>query len=101
MPWSALNHMMADDVRKLLDRPEFQQEREPEMVRFFSREKAEAIIHAALWGYGVRATSTAGAYAFSNLMDALGLKNWTFNDEEAAVLSIEKAAKTNQEPHKR
>jgi hypothetical protein len=83
--WSALNHMLADDVGKLLDRPEFGQEADGE--RFFSREKTEAVIHAALWADRSRQGGTAGAYAFVNLMAALEIKNWTGDEAEAAMLN--------------
>jgi hypothetical protein len=84
MTWSLMNHMIADKVGALLD--EQKDVYGPEVERFFSREKAAAIIHAAIWGYGVRADSTAGAYAAMNLFDALGLKGWTFDQQEADAL---------------
>lgn len=39
-----------------------------------------------MWGYGVREDSTAGCYAGSNMFDALGLKGWTFDEDDAADL---------------
>lgn len=82
MAWSLMNHMIADKVETLLD--EKREAYPPDVVRFFSREKALSIIHAAIWGYSVREDSTAGAYAFMNLMHALGIKQWTFDADEAA-----------------
>ena len=83
MSWSLLNHMAADKVNELLDA--HKDDYPPDVDRFFSREKAAAIIHAALWGYAVRSDSTAGCYAGSNLFDALGLKWWTLDDVEGAA----------------
>jgi hypothetical protein len=85
MAWSLLNHGAADKVAELLD--EVKDNYPPEVTRFFPREKAEAIIHAALWGHSSRVDGTAGCYAFMNLMDALGFKGWTYDAEEAAVLT--------------
>jgi hypothetical protein len=65
MAWSLLNHEIADSVNELLDARK--DDYPPEVARFFSREQAAAIIHAALWGYGVRADSTAGVYAGMSL----------------------------------
>jgi hypothetical protein len=84
MTWSLLNHMVADKVSELLDGQ--RDAYPPEVTRFFPREKAAGIIHAALWGYAVRDDSTAGCYAFSALMDTLGIKSWVFDEDEAAVL---------------
>lgn len=82
MAWSLLNSMIADKVNELLDA---QKDAYPEGVeRFYSREQAAAIIHAAIWGHSVRSDSTAGAYAGSNMFDALGLKWWTFDEADAA-----------------
>jgi hypothetical protein len=83
MAWSLLNAMIADKVTALLD--EQKDSYPPEVARFYSREQAAAIIHAALWGYSCRSDSTAGCYAGSNLFDALGLKSWTFDEDEAAA----------------
>jgi hypothetical protein len=80
MAWSLLNHMIADKVKALLDD---QSGYGPDVPRFFPREKAEAIIHAAIWGYSSREGGDAGCYAFMNLMDALGIKAWTFDEDEA------------------
>ena len=77
-----MNHMIADKVNELLDGQK--DAYPPDEPRFYSREQAAAIIHAALWGYGVRASSTAGAYAGSNMFEALGLKWWTFDEADAA-----------------
>lgn len=59
----------------------------PEVERFYSREQAAAIIHAALLGYSVRAGSTAGGYAAINLFEAIGLKFWSFDKDEAEACS--------------
>lgn len=83
MSWSLLNHSIADKVSELIDA--HKDDYPPEEPRFFSREQALAIIHAAIWGYSVRASSTAGCYAATNLYEALGLKWWTFDAEEAAI----------------
>lgn len=83
MTWSLLNHIIADKVTELLDGAK--DNYPPEVKRFYSREQAASIIHAALWGYGVREDSTAGAYAASNLFEAIGIKWWTFDDDEAAL----------------
>jgi hypothetical protein len=79
--WSLKNHLVADKVNALLD--EDKDAYPPEVVRFFPKDKALSIIHAAIWGYGVREDSTAGCYAFMNLMEALGIKCWTFDADEA------------------
>lgn len=85
MAWSLLNHMIADKVNALLD--EQKDAYPPEVKRFYSREQAAAIIHAVLWGHAVREDSTAACYAATNLFDALGLKNWTFDEEESAIFN--------------
>lgn len=77
--------MIADKVNALLD--EQKDAYPPEVKRFYSREQAAAIIHAVLWGYACRDDSTAGCYAANNLFDALGLKNWTFDDEESDIFN--------------
>lgn len=84
MAWSLLNHMIADKVNDLLDTQK--DAYGPEETRFFSRETAAAIIHAAVWAHGCRESSTAAVYAASNLFNALGLKGWTFDEDEAAAL---------------
>ncbi|MDR3488782.1 MAG: hypothetical protein P4M05_28255 [Bradyrhizobium sp.] len=84
MAWSLLNHMVADKVEALIK--EQDDVYGPEVKRFYPTSVAKAIIHAALWGYGVRDDSTAGSYAGSALFDALGLKGWTFDQEEADAL---------------
>lgn len=94
MAWSLKNHMIAGEVEKLLDADK--DAYPPEVKRFFSREQALAIIHAAMWGYGVREDSTAGAYAALNLYNALGLKGWTFDQEEADALNRFRADKLAQ-----
>lgn len=81
MAWSLLNHMIADKVEALLKEQDAAYG--PEVRRFYSREQAASIIHAVLWGYGVRDDSTAGVYAAHNLFTALGLK-WQCFDEQSA-----------------
>jgi hypothetical protein len=83
MAWSLLNHMIADKVNELLDGQK--DSYPPEVKRFYSREQAAAIIHAVLWGHASREDSTAACYAAMNLFDALGLKQWTFDEDEAAA----------------
>lgn len=83
MTWSLLNHLVADKVNELLDANATYG---PEVERFYSRNQAAAIIHAALWGYGVRSDSTAGAYAAMNMFEALGIKAWSFDAEEAEAI---------------
>lgn len=86
MAWSLMNHMIAEKVAALVD--EQKDGYPPTVVRFFTREKALGIIHAALWGHGVREDSTAGCYAFMNLMEVLGIKSWTFDEDEAAEFRV-------------
>ena len=96
MAWSLLNMMAAEKVKALLD--EYKNEYPPEEPRFYTREQAEAIIHAVLWGHASRSSSTAGCYAADNLFKALGLKWWTF-DEEHAVHHQALAQKLLAEKH--
>lgn len=84
MAWSLLNHQAADDVSALLDR--HAETYGPDVARFYSREQALAIIHAALWGYAVRSESTAGAYAADAMFRALGLATWSFDPQDAPIL---------------
>jgi hypothetical protein len=90
---SLLNIAIDPTVGALLDRAAALGGDYPDDLRFYSRAKAAAIIHAALWAYASRSDSTAGAYAAGNLFDAIGLKAWTFNSEEAATLNEIRAAK--------
>ncbi|WP_292325757.1 hypothetical protein [Mesorhizobium sp.] len=85
MVWSLANILAAEDVEKLVAKKD--DEYPPEVERFFDRGKTLAIIHAALWGYGCREGSTAGCYAFMNLMEALGIKAWSFDEEDRKLLS--------------
>ena len=81
MSWSQMNHRIADQIEALLDT---QKDAYPsDVARFYSRDTAAALIHAAIWGYSVRADSTAGVYAAGNIFEALGLKAWSFDAEEA------------------
>ena len=82
---SLANMLAADDVKALLDK-HGGGNYGPDVQRFFPRERALAIIHAAIWGHGCRDDSTAGAYAALGLYEALGLKAWTFDDDEAEAL---------------
>lgn len=95
MAWSLLNHMIAEKVNALLD--EQKDAYPPHVKRFFSREKTAAVIHAALWAHAVREDSTAGAYAFMALTEALDLKNWCFDQEEADALNRFRAEKARAE----
>ncbi len=79
MAWSLANVIAAEAVNKLLDDADSIGTSAPE--RDMPREVAASVIHAALWAYGSRAGSTAGAYAMSNLMDALGIKRWSFKED--------------------
>lgn len=81
MSWSQMNHRIAEQVDALLDTQK--DAYPPDVARFYSRDTAAALIHAAIWGYSVRADSTAGVYAAENLFEALGLKAWSFDAEEA------------------
>ena len=87
MAWSLLNTTIADKVSELLD--EHKDAYPPDVPRFFSREQALSIIHAAIWGYAVREDSTAGCYAADNLYNALGLKGWTFDESVAKRMNEE------------
>jgi hypothetical protein len=81
-----MNQIIAEKVEELLD-ASGGANYGPEVGRFYSREQAAAIIHAALLGYGARAGSTAGAYAAANLFDTIGLKFWCFDKDEAEACS--------------
>lgn len=83
MAWSLGNYMITEDVEKLVASKD--DVYEPGIERAFSREQALSIIHAAIWGYGCRAGTTAGAYAFMNLMEALGIKAWSFEAEDKVL----------------
>jgi hypothetical protein len=78
MTWSLANVVAADAVAALLKKPS--EYNIPDYERALCRADAEAIIHAALWAYGVRSGSFASAYAFENLYNALGLASWTFKE---------------------
>jgi hypothetical protein len=85
MAWSLLNlntAMQVDDLLKPLD-----DNYGPEVERALPRDKALAVIHAAIWAYASREGSTASAYAFLNLMEALDIKAWSFHEEDMAVMS--------------
>ena len=84
MTWSLMNHMAAEKVAAILS--EAGDSYGPDVPRAMPRKMAEAVIHAALWAHGSRSGSTAGAYAFGNLFDALGLKGWTFREDEAEAM---------------
>lgn len=81
MSWSLLNSMLAAEVDTLLSKAgEGLGEND---ARGISKEKALAAIHGIIWLYACRDGSTASAYASFNLFEALGLKDWSFDDEEA------------------
>jgi hypothetical protein len=84
MVMSLLNMMLADKVNALLD--EVEDGYPLDVERGCSREKAAAIIHAALWCRSSRADATAAAYATMALFEAIGIKCWTFDEEEAAEM---------------
>ena len=84
----------------------------PEVPRLFSREQARSIISGALAGYGSRSEGTSGAYAFLGIMDAIGIKGWTYqpghepelsrlrNSHTALVAALERAdAKIDEALH--
>lgn len=94
--WSLLNGMRAEEVEALIAHED--NSYDPDIVRFFPREKALAIVRSAIWGYAARQDSTAGAYAFMNLIEALGLKGWTFDQEEADALQRFRNEKNARRP---
>ncbi len=79
MNWSLFNGEIATAVTALLDHKAVRHDLMDE-ERAMKREQCLAVIHAALWAYTSRAGSTASAYAFQNLYDALGIESWTFKD---------------------
>jgi hypothetical protein len=81
MAVSLLNVLVADKVNALLDDPHVRDNLSDDQ-RGFTRDQAEAVIHAAVWAYSARAGSTAEAYARMSLFDALGLKSWSFKEPE-------------------
>ena len=84
MSTSLLNTMLADKVTALLDEAAgLGTSRE----RAISREDAEAAIHAILWTHASAGGSTASAYAWCGLMDALGLRMWEFKDSAPSTSS--------------
>lgn len=95
MAWSLLNSMLAERVNAILD--EAGQHYGPEQERAMSRDKASQVIHAALWAHSSRIDGTAGAYAHLNLFHALGLKGWTFDDEEQAILVAHRTKKAGEQ----
>lgn len=68
---------------------------------FHERAKLLQCIHMLIWLHSSRPGSTAGAYAFSGLMDALGLKTWSFTEGRIPVsrekLEAEVAAAVDRE----
>ena len=91
MAWSLFNALIAEQVNALLD--EAGKDYGPEVERFMSRDQAASVIHAALWAHGSRASSTAGVYAMMNLFEAIGLKNWTFDADEADAFNAVRASR--------
>lgn len=82
MTWSLKNYESATKVEELLD--EDHDRYPPDVERGLSRETALAVIHAAIWAYGVRADSFAAGYALRNLDLALGLSEQIKAAEEKA-----------------
>jgi hypothetical protein len=58
----------------------------PGVERFYSREKAELMIRSIVWAYSCLPDQMAGIYAVQQLFDTIGLKDWTFSEDEAAAL---------------
>lgn len=80
-----LHYHTHDPVIALLDAVDAMGTSAPDDDRFYSREKAAALIQAVLWAYGSRKSSTAGAMAAMEMFHALGLKTWTFDEKEAQI----------------
>jgi hypothetical protein len=80
--WSILNAMMHSKIEALFADEALRAD-ERGLVRAMSKDDAMSVIHAALWAYSSRAGSTASAYAFINIYDALGLETWTFKKNQA------------------
>jgi hypothetical protein len=76
MAWSLYNHMIADQVKALLDASDEDNKDRADFTPSMEREKAENAIHAILWAYSSRAGDTAAGYAWLNLWRALGV-DWT------------------------
>lgn len=96
MAWSLLNHTMAEKIGAIVD--EVGGSYAPDVPRALDRAQALAVIHAAAWAHGVRSDSTAGAYAMMNLFEALGLKGWTFQADEAEALMQFRMARLAKPP---
>lgn len=71
MTWSLLNGMIAADVEKLVASQDGSYP--PSEPRGIDRTNALALIHAVIWAYSSRASSTTAAYAMANLYEALGI----------------------------
>ena len=80
MSWSLLNHMVAEHVDAVLSEVE-RVHGEP----IPDKDQARAGIHAVLWHATSRPGSTAAGYAWMNLMEALGIKRWSFRDDWSDV----------------
>lgn len=57
-----------------------------DVERFYSRAKAEIMISSIVWAYSCRSDQMAGIYAVQQLFDAIGIKEWTFKEDEANIL---------------
>lgn len=95
MSWSLMNHIIAEKVDSLVEGQT--KSYAPEVERSMSREICLSVIHAALWAHGARGDSMAGAYAHLNLYNALGLKGWTFDDEEQALLVAHRTKRADEQ----
>lgn len=81
MTASLLNVMMDDQVTALLDN-EMIRDDLPDSERMMSRAEAYAVIHATIWAYSCRNSSTAGAMAKFSLFEALNLETWKFKQRD-------------------
>lgn len=82
---SLFNVLIAEKVKELVQ--EASKSYPPEVERGMNQERTMAIIHAALWAHTCRVDSTAAAYARMSVFEALGLKNWTFDEDESEALA--------------
>lgn len=80
MAASALNVQIAPQVEDLIKivTPTYELKEQA-----FTEERLRDALHALFWLRACRAGSTASAYAWVSLMDALNLERWEFKREEA------------------
>jgi len=64
--------------------------------KFHDRDRLLRCIHMLIWLHSSRPGSTAGAYAFGGLMDAIGLETWAFkrNPEAEKPTETDRTAST-------